>query len=616
MTSNTEHLKRSGRSNGWHFKRVLLLAAAVAISLLIAMPIGAEEPPAGELQMAPLNPDFLDYLQNPPAQSFGYIPPPFDMSHLQDIPVETGIPSPLSYDPSFDWRTSGDVSAVKDQDPCGTCWIFGTMASLESKIMIGVENTEYDFSEQNVACCTDPAWIRFDSNRCNGGGWSWIAADTLAKKGTRMEYCDEYDGVNINTDDCKDECVTTKYVTGYCRIATTTDAIKGALSNSNYGPVAAAFCWNPAYYDDVTYIYNYPGCIESPNHLICIVGWNDAIGPSGAWIVKNSWGTGWGDSGFFYLCYDSGNMSAGEASCFTGYRDYNPSDTLYWLDETYATGAAGALDNPTAWMANVFTIDPGGGGSLSRVDFWTTSNSATYTIYVYQDSNPADGLPAALATQSGSCDEAGFYSIPLDPPVLVSSEQTYTIAVRVTTPDYDKPIPIEAYSSVLGCDPTIQTSRSYISLDGSSWTDIGTTYDWNAVLRGWVTEGAVSVSVTPETVEYGVVAMGESHSLSQQLTVTNNGGVTEDFTITSSDALRDGGTTWTLVTGTPGTDQFKQEFSTNSGGSWTALTTGYQTLATGVTPGSYVTVDLRITMPISTADPLEHNIIITIQASE
>ncbi len=602
-----------------------LLASLGALTGLAAVPPFVEIP-----EVAPLNPDFLDFIENRPAEFYGYIPPPVDLRHLKNIPVgepapevQSTLEAPLSVPSSFDWRTTGKVTPVKDQNPCGTCWIFGTLAALESKVLIG-ESAAFDFSEQNVACCTDPSWVYLDNDRCMGGGWSWLAADTLSKKGTRLEACDPYDTDTIDTDACDDTCATTKYVTGYRFLAMTTADIKDAVYY--HGPVSVAFYWDSDFYNSGTNVYYYPGTI-APNHLVSIVGWNDTIahpGGSGAWIVKNSWGTGWGgkcgygsENGYFYLAYGSGNMQ--EAARYE-YRNYSTSEKIYYWDEAGWVANAGYGTIDYAWMANVFTMTAS--GTLTHVDFWTTSNNAVYEIKVYQDNNPADGLPSPLHSQTGTCQEAGYYSIELSSPVSLSIGQAYTISVKMTTTGYGHPIPIETEWTTTPppttwCDPPIQTGVSYMSPNGTSWTDIGAGYDWNACLRARVSEGVVSVVVTPSGIAYGTLALGTTQdtvTLGQQLTVTNNGGVTTDFSIKSSDATRDGGTAWTLVTTAPGNNQFKHEFSTNSGSDWTALTTSYQSLATGKAPGATQTFDLQITMPDSTTDYLEHTITITILA--
>ncbi|NVM23602.1 MAG: hypothetical protein HWN68_17700, partial [Desulfobacterales bacterium] len=279
----------------------LIISLALVVSF-VAIPAWAGEPQGEEKpQLAPVNPEFEAYAQRRPAEFYGYIPPPIDLSHLKDIPVERPAPRrQLALPSSFDWRTEGKVTPVKDQGYCGTCWVFGTLAAVESKVLIG-ESVEYDFSEQNLVCCTDPSWVYLLNDRCGAGGWSWLATDTLSKKGSRLESCDPYDVGTIGTDICKDSCTTIECITGYRVVAPITGLVKDAVYNQ--GPVSVAFHWDSFYFNPDTYIYYYPSCPWSPNHLVSIVGWDDN---KGAWIVKNSWGAGWGDSGYFYLCYDSG----------------------------------------------------------------------------------------------------------------------------------------------------------------------------------------------------------------------------------------------------------------------------------------------------------------------
>jgi C1A family cysteine protease len=610
--------------------RVLLVVASIVASLVLLVTFGAPPsraaaPPSPEIpQVAPLNPDFLNFIQNRPAEFYGYVPPPVDLSHLKNIPVhKLAAEAQLTLPATFDWRTSSKVTPVKNQNPCGTCWIFGTLAALESKVLIG-ENTTFDFSEQNVDCCTDPSWTYLSSDRCGAGGWSWLAADTLSKKATRLESCDPYNTSTINTETCSDTCTSIKYVTGYRLVALTTADIKDAVYN--HGPVSVAMYWGDSYYHSTTNVYYYTGS-STPNHLVCIVGWNDTIawpggGGSGAWIVKNSWGTGWGgtcgygsEKGYFYLCYDSGNM---QEAAYYEYKDYSTSEKIYYWDEAGWVSDAGYGTIDYAWMANVFNMTAS--GTLTHVDFWTTSNNAMYEIKVYRDNNPADGLTNLRTSQSGTCQEAGYYSIALNSSVSVSAGEKYTIAVKMTTTGYNYSIPIELKWTSQGktmCDPPIQTGVSYMSPDGTSWTDIGAVYKWNACLRARVSEGVVSVVVTPASIAYGTVALGTSKNttLGQHLTVTNNGTVAENFKIKSSNATRDGGTTWALGA-TPGNNTFTHAFSTNGGGSWPLMgvADNYYPLASNISPNGTQTFDLQIGMPASTNDYAQHTIIITILA--
>jgi C1A family cysteine protease len=336
-------------------------------------------------QLAPLNPDFVAYKENPPEIFYGYIPPPMDLSHLDQIPV-VGLPTLDKLPSSFDWRDYGKVTPVKDQNPCGTCWTFGTTSVLESAVLIG-ESVEYDFSEQSVALCVDRSWYYLydgPTDPCNGGGWSWMASEVFIKKGSVQESCNPYDTSALNCDgSCVcDDCPTVKKVEGY-RLATNDgsqlDVIKNAVYNQ--GPVTVAYYHDFGEYWDPTWgpIYDYYPCSDYVNHMISIIGWDDDVphpNPghtgTGAWIVKNSWGTAdsWADGagvsdGYFYLAYDS---SCANEIAYLEYKDPVSGEKLLYWDEAGFVNSVGYSDN-SAWMANVFTAH--GSGDLTHVDFWT-----------------------------------------------------------------------------------------------------------------------------------------------------------------------------------------------------------------------------------------------------
>jgi|GEM_PF-1721014 len=443
------------------------------------------------LQLAPLNPDFLRFMEEPPELFYGYIPPPMDLSHLDSTPVEAPLRT-HSLPGRFDWRDEGKVTSIRDQNPCGTCWAFGTLAALESRALIGdavaytAGDADYDYSEQNLICCTDPAWVYLDGNRCHAGGYPQRAADTLSKEGVRLEACQPYDTSTINTAGCDQVCEPVIMVTSYRVIANeaTSPEMIGPVKDAiyNHGPLTMAYCHDPLrpYTDN---IYYWPDCTETANHCVTIIGWDDHIahpadGGSGAWIVKNSWGTGWGDDGYFYLCYGSANMGGVAA---LDYRDYEPGETIYYWDEAGQVGSAG-YGTSSAWMANIFTAEQG--GMLTHVDFWTTSHNAQYEIYVYLTGN-IHGLDNPAASQSGTCQHFGYYSIPLDSPVSLADGQPFTIAVKMTTPGVGLPIPVELEIAGL-VDPPIQPNVSFIRhTDGATWTDAADN-DRNVCLRARV----------------------------------------------------------------------------------------------------------------------------------
>jgi C1A family cysteine protease len=443
--------------------------------------------------------------------------------------VQTGEPLPSA----FDWRDDGMVTAVKQQDGCGTCWAFGTTSALESAVLMA-EGIGYDFSEQSAALCVDPAWTYYYDDAddpCLAGGWSWLASESFIRKGASLESCNPYDPNALMCDStCPgcDTCPVVKRVNGY-RFVTgdqgATDLIKQAVHE--HGPTTMAFFWasEHAYTTGEPYftVYDYVGCpteVGFANHLVSIIGWDDHVPHSetpgeGAWLVKNSWGAEWGNDGTFWLAYDSSCMT--EIAYLTYEAQDSHAELLYW-DEAGLVGSFGYGDT-SAWMTNVFTAQRD--STLTHVELWTTDHNTDYTINVYCDGNPIDGLENPVTSQTGSCDEAGYYSIALYDSVELHAGQPFAVAAEMTTAVYTAPIPIEeaavlpnppagargtANSKGFDVEPPIQEAVSFVRhTESDPWTDLAVERK-NACLRARTAPrlAQITKSVAPKVgVDYG-----------------------------------------------------------------------------------------------------------------
>ena len=455
---------------------------------------------SNNLRIAPLNPEFLNFLKDPPEVSYGYIPPTVDLGHLKNIPVQMKQPlTSLSLPSNFDWRTQGKVTSIKDQMICNACWIFSITSVLESAVMVN-EDQEYDFSEQSIALGVDRSWIYLyddPDEPCgtmpgHGGGNSLKASEVFIRKGVVLESCNVYNpsGLQCNGTCLSDSCLPVKKVTGYRYITndeSQTELIKQAVSER---PVYMSFYYSPsAVYDDPTYgtVYDYYPSTETVNHSVSIIGWDDSVPHpnaahpgNGAWLAKNEWGTGWGNDGYFWVTYDSSSMTE---VVYVEYGDPNDKEALHYWDESGLVGSIGDGDN-SCWMASIFTADLE--SELTHVDFWTTSTDTIYEIHVYDAF-----FGGQLGYQTGSCDEFGYYSIPLDTPILLDSGQQFTIAVEMTTPGWDYPLPVERVITGY-CEPTIQTGVNFFSSDGSNWEDVASSgYNFSLRARTQEMEGEV-----------------------------------------------------------------------------------------------------------------------------
>lgn len=215
--------------------------------------------------------------------------------------VDAGVP--LSTLPSsFNWCDQGGCTPIRDQGNCGSCWAFGTVGLLESKILIQYGLSK-DLSEQYLISCNTQGW------GCDGGSWAhdyhqWKVPPREVAAGAVYEADFPYqasDDVPCNPPHTHHEkIVSWTYVGNDSSVPPTAD-IKQVIYE--YGPVVAAVCAGPAFQsysggifqtDESSY------CGGGVNHAIVLVGWDDT---GGYWILRNSWGTSWGESGYMRIKY-------------------------------------------------------------------------------------------------------------------------------------------------------------------------------------------------------------------------------------------------------------------------------------------------------------------------
>jgi C1A family cysteine protease len=218
---------------------------------------------------------------------------------LKSLETEVGLPV------QWDWRADNGVTPVRDQRNCGSCWAFGTIASFESLLLIK-DSISTDLSEQHLVSCNTSGW------GCNGGWW---AHDMLVDPGAVLEVDFPYEAADIPCGGPYNYPYKLEgwaYVDGDNKVPTV-DKIKEAIYA--YGPVCAAVyvgTYFQSYTGDVFDKNEAPsGCGCAPpaqvNHAITLVGWDDNK-DGGAWILKNSWGDGWGESGYMWIKYGISNV--------------------------------------------------------------------------------------------------------------------------------------------------------------------------------------------------------------------------------------------------------------------------------------------------------------------
>jgi len=241
-------------------------------------------------------------------QLCGLVPPSGwqDKARFVNIEPDKALPD------FFDWRDTTALPSVKNQGGCGSCWAFATVGPLECNIKLK-DGIEVDLSEQWLVSCNSDGWD------C-GGGWfahdyhEW-KTDPCGGTGSVWEADKPYTATNGSCD-CPFEheyLIDDWAYVGSSWGVPGVDAIKQAILD--YGPVSVAVYANTAMQAYSGGVFN--GCGSGTvNHGVVLVGWDDNQG-GGVWIMRNSWGAGWGENGYMLIPY--GCSQIGYGACYINY---------------------------------------------------------------------------------------------------------------------------------------------------------------------------------------------------------------------------------------------------------------------------------------------------------
>jgi hypothetical protein len=226
------------------------------------------------------------------------------MKNLTDTPVPGTAIAPKATAPQadVDWRTKNAITPVKDQGQCGSCWAFSATEATESFYYL--ENTGshklYDLSAQQVTACT------YAYNGCNGGWPKDGYTDGIIKRQGEDDDAD-YPYNIPQAGNCKFGA-TGKADKPYAFLTSYKSYAKGQLQNilDSTGPPSvcvAADAWQ-TYTGGIL-----KSCPGSVDHCVQAVGYTTS-GSESYWVVRNSWGTSWGEKGYIYLdmTADSGDI--------------------------------------------------------------------------------------------------------------------------------------------------------------------------------------------------------------------------------------------------------------------------------------------------------------------
>jgi len=413
---------------------------------------------------------------------------------LLSVQVRADLPS------TYDLRDDGYVTSVKSQQG-GTCWTHGTMAAIESNLLItnawtaAGEAGEPDMAEYHLDWWNGFNWEHNDDTTPTAQIGNGLQVHQGGDYRVATAYISRGDGA-VRGVDCPENNEPAparsleSYHYYYVRDVEWYTAGSNGNDISNIDTIKSALMESGAmgtcYYH--TSAYKYPNhyqpesTTQAPNHSVAIVGWDDSktfdSAPTqppgtGGWLCKNSWGTGTGDGGYFWISYYDKHAGHDPQMGAVSFKNVEPMQysNVYYHD---THGWRRTLENVSKAF-NAFTAD--GDDPLKSVSFYTAADNVSYTVRVY-DTFAGGALSEEIGSATGTIDVTGFHTVDLETLVAMEDGEDFFILVELSNGgqaiDCTSTVPVLLGAPAVTDGSIVSDAAAGESFyfDGTNWVDL------------------------------------------------------------------------------------------------------------------------------------------------